>query len=103
MVARKLKVSITLSESLVRRIDRRAAKGETRSGVIERWLLRASRLEVEREIEEATADYYEGLNAGETAEEESLARSLSRAARKLVIDEPGAGGRPAPRRRGSRR
>lgn len=93
MTARKLKISVTLSADLVRRIDQKAGKAGTRSGVIERWLQRAARLEAEREVDEATAAYYESLTADDVAEEEALARSLSRASRKLEVDQPARGRR----------
>jgi metal-responsive CopG/Arc/MetJ family transcriptional regulator len=87
MSDRKLKLSITLSEGLLRRIDRSMGRSETRSGVIQRWLERAARLEAERELDDATAAYYDSLTRADVAEDDAIARGLSRAARKLAIDE----------------
>lgn len=88
MTIRRRKVSVTLSEDLVSRIDRHAGKRETRSGVMERWLRRAAFLATKEEIEEATIAYYESLTGEERAEDEALSRSLSRAARRLQVDGP---------------
>ena len=91
VTAAKVKLSITLSRDLVGRIDRVAAgRGATRSAVVERWLRRAERLEAERELEQATVTYYEGLDAVARTDDEELGRGLSRAARRV---RPDAGGR----------
>jgi len=98
--ARKLKVSLTLSSGLLRLIDRDASrKRETRSGIVEQWLRRASRAAVETEIEDATIAYYTSLSATDRAEDEALARASSKASRRLAVDEP-ADGRRARRGRG---
>ena len=87
----KVKLSITLSRDLVGRIDRLAAgKGATRSAVVERWLRQAERLESQQDIERATIDYYQSLDQEARAEDEALARALSRGARRIRIDQGGA-------------
>lgn len=96
----KLRVTLTLSEDLLTQLDRRARAGkETRSGLVERWLRRAAALEVEREIEAATVEYYEGLTRREREDDAALGRSFTRAAKKLAIDDPPSRG---PRRRRGR-
>ena len=88
--ARRLKISVTLPADLVAAVDSEAglrANGN-RSLVMERWLRRASRLRAEQALEEATIDYYESLSQEQRAEDEILSRALSRAAKRLDIDEP---------------
>jgi metal-responsive CopG/Arc/MetJ family transcriptional regulator len=87
MTARKLKVSLTLSADLLELVDRRAhSRGETRSGVVEEWLRRAAAESVAQEIDDATAAYYLALRGDELAEEEHIARAISRAARRVDYD-----------------
>lgn len=89
--APKVKLSVTLSQDLVGRIDRLAAgQRATRSAIVERWLRRAERLETAREIERSTIEYYEALDAGARADDEALARASSQGARQLRVDEGGA-------------
>ena len=89
--APKVKLSITLSKDLVGRIDRFAAgRGATRSAVVERWLLRAERLETARAIEQATIDYYENLDQQARGDDEALAQASSQAARRIRVDQEGA-------------
>src|SRR5688500_8675886 len=87
-IARKLKVSLTLSADLLALIDRVARDGnDTRSGVVEQWLRRAVSATTEQEIEDATAAYYAGLRAGERKDEDRLAHGLSRASRRVSYDD----------------
>jgi metal-responsive CopG/Arc/MetJ family transcriptional regulator len=82
--ASKLKVSLTLPKDLVDLVDRDAREqSDTRSGVIERWLRRAASAHVEKELEEATAAYYRSLRGEGLAEERSMSKALSRAARRV--------------------
>ena len=67
---------------LLARIDREAAGAGNRSSVIERWLRRAAADATRREIDEATERYYDRVT-----DDEALSRSLSRAARKLRVDD----------------
>jgi hypothetical protein len=60
----------------------------------ERWLRRAGSAHAEKELEEATAAYYRSLRGEGLAEEKSMSKALSRAARR-VSRENG----PATRRR----
>jgi hypothetical protein len=93
--APKMKVSLTLSADLLALVDRDARlHKDTRSGVIEQWLRRAAHARVERDIEDATVAYYAALRADDVAENDAVARSLSRAARRVSYDPP-----PAQRRR----
>jgi metal-responsive CopG/Arc/MetJ family transcriptional regulator len=72
---RKLKVSVSLSEELVERIDREAARqpGQSRSGVIEAWLWRASRRAASAQLAAETIAYYEKLSEAERTEDEQWA------------------------------
>jgi metal-responsive CopG/Arc/MetJ family transcriptional regulator len=97
--AAKLKVSLTLSADLLALVDRDARRRQdTRSGVVEQWLRRAAAAHVEREIEEATATYYRSLRGDESAEEETLSKALSVAARRVSYDDS-----ESPRRRLAKR
>ena len=88
MAARKIKVSVTLADDLLARIDRKAHRqGSTRSALIEQWLRLSVRHEAKRELEEATRAYYDSLTPSESAEEASLSRGLSSAAKRLRIEE----------------
>ena len=90
---RKLKVSLTLSEDLLARVDREAAGTDGgRSGVVERWLRRAVAADVERAIDNATAAYYASLRGA--PEDEAIARASSSAARRVHY-----GDAPRPRAR----
>jgi metal-responsive CopG/Arc/MetJ family transcriptional regulator len=70
--ARKVKLSISLSEQLVDRIDREAARqpGQSRSGVIEAWLWRASRRAASARLAAETIAYYEKLSEAERREDQ---------------------------------
>jgi metal-responsive CopG/Arc/MetJ family transcriptional regulator len=84
----KLKVSLTLSADVVELVDRDARRHkDTRSGVIEQWLRRAAQANVQKEIEDATAAYYQSLRGDEREEDEAVAKALSRAARHVSYDE----------------
>lgn len=97
MPSPRVKISVSLPRELVARVDRAARAGaRSRSRVLEEWLRRASRQGVERDLEEATAAYYESLTPEESREDEALAHALSSAARRLRIDDPPL--RPARRR-----
>jgi metal-responsive CopG/Arc/MetJ family transcriptional regulator len=85
--ARKVKVSVTLSRDLVELIDLEAAGFANRSAVVERWLRRAARAKVARDVDRATEEYYESLTTAERAEDEALGRGLSRAARNVRYDD----------------
>jgi len=96
--ARKTKVSISVDADVLDAVDRRAAKKRsTRSAVIEEWLRGAARQVELQRLEEETATYYDSLTPAEKAEDAEWAKFASRAARKLIIDEP------RPRRRRPRR
>ena len=61
--ARKVKVSISLAEDLLREIDREAARSDrgTRSSVIEAWLRQAKRRAAEARLAAETVAYYRAL------------------------------------------
>jgi hypothetical protein len=90
--APKVKVSLTLSRDLLDWIDRAAQETrDARSRVVEQWLRRVAHARAEEDLAARTVAYYRSLDPGD--EDAALSRSLSRAARKLTIDE-----RPAPPR-----
>jgi len=88
MKGTRSKLSITLAPDLIRAVDRAARKHSrrSRSAVIESWLRRAARMDSEDELRTATIAYYESLSAEERKQNAAIARSSSRAARKLKID-----------------
>src|SRR5258706_15525204 len=97
MTAPKVKVSLTISADLLELVDRDARRrNETRSGVVEHWLRQAASARAEREIADATTAYYQSLRHEERAENEALARGLSKAARRVAYDDSA---RPRRRRR----
>ena len=97
MNVRRVKISVSLSSSLVARIDRAArAERRSRSGVLESWLQQGAREVVAREVEEATIAYYEALTPRELATEARLSGALARAGRRLDVD--GSARRPGRRR-----
>ena len=88
MTARKLKVSLTLSADLLELVDRNARRrNDTRSGVVEQWLRRAVSAAVEKQLENATAEYYLSLRGDERVEDDALARALSKAAQHVSYDD----------------
>ncbi len=84
-MAAKAKVSITLSEDLLARIDAEveAQAGESRSSVIERWLRRASHAAAASALRDETVRYYESRDASERAEDAAIARAMSKGARRV--------------------
>jgi metal-responsive CopG/Arc/MetJ family transcriptional regulator len=86
--ARKVKVSVTLSQDLLTKIDREATreKTATRSSVMENWLRHGARQQAERELEAQTIAYYEELSKEERRNEERLAKAMSTTAKKLAVD-----------------
>ena len=88
MEGTRSKLSITLAPDLIRAVDRAARKHSrrSRSAVIESWLRRAARMESEDQLRTETIAYYESLSAEERKENAAIARSTSRAARRLKID-----------------
>jgi Arc/MetJ-type ribon-helix-helix transcriptional regulator len=81
----KAKVSITLSEDILARVDAEVRKSprNNRSSVIERWLRRASRAAAASTLREETVRYYESLEPDERAEDEGIARATSKSARRI--------------------
>lgn len=83
------KLSISLAPDLVRAVDRAAKKsvGLSRSSVIETWLRRAAGMDLEDQLRAETIAYYEQLSTKDRKEDAAIARSASRAARKLGLDD----------------
>jgi len=84
----KAKISITLSEDILARVDAAVRKSprESRSSVIERWLRGASRVAAVSALREETLRYYESLDADERGEDEALARASSTSAQRVRYD-----------------
>ena len=95
--ARKAKVSVTLGRDLLAAIDRRVAGRTTRSQVIEEWLRLSAHAQARRDLDTATAAYYEGRTAEQRAEDERLAAFSTRALNQLDLDR-----KPRTRRRRAR-
>jgi len=83
---RKAKVSVTLSRDLLAAIDRQVTGRTTRSQVIEEWLRLSALAQAHRDLDRATAEYYEGRSAEQRAEDESLAAFATRAVVELDLD-----------------
>src|SRR5436305_1718808 len=80
--------AVSVPGDLLAAIDRDAAQRHaTRSGVIESWLRRAAFARGRQDLEAATEAYYLALTREETAESLAIAKGLSRAARRVRIDE----------------
>jgi metal-responsive CopG/Arc/MetJ family transcriptional regulator len=89
MEGTRAKLSITLAPDVIRAVDRAARKhsSRSRSAVIETWLRRVARLDLEDQLRAETVAYYESLSAAERKEDAAIARSTSRSARRLRIDD----------------
>lgn len=85
----KTKISITISRTLLERIDREAGsgKGRTRSSVIEDWLRRAAGSRAADVLREETVAYYDSVDAAESEDAEAISRATGEAARRLRYDE----------------
>ena len=85
----RAKISITLSDDLLARIDREASRryGGNRSAVIEEWLRRGVRSRAADVLREETAAYYGSLPPEERAEDEGISRASGEIARRLRYDE----------------
>ncbi len=84
----RAKVSITLSEELLERIDREASRrpGGSRSAVIEEWVRKGARLRGADLLREETIAYYDSLAPEDHAEDEAIARASGDAAGRLRYD-----------------
>jgi metal-responsive CopG/Arc/MetJ family transcriptional regulator len=89
-VSSKIKVSLSLPAELVARVDRevKTKPGSSRSAVVEEWLRQGARLKAEGDLRSAVVAYYRDLEPAEQIEGAALARSLSRVARNLRVDDP---------------
>ncbi len=84
--ARKIKVSVTISEDVLEAVDRCAdgKKQLTRSSVIDLWLRQAARREAHLKLERDTLDYYASLSA--EAQDEDAAWSNAASAQFASLD-----------------
>jgi metal-responsive CopG/Arc/MetJ family transcriptional regulator len=74
--AKKIKVSITLSDEILRTIDHIVSKeeGATRSQVIDAWLSIAAKLYAQKRLDAETAAYYQKYNTRSREEDRAWAR-----------------------------
>jgi hypothetical protein len=91
---RKAKASVTLGRDLLAAIDRHVTGGATRSQVIDERLRRSALAQARRDLDAATAAYYEGRTPEPRAEDESLAAFSTRGFGEIDLD-----GKPEGRRR----
>lgn len=89
METARTKLSITLAPDVVEAIDRAVERrvAGSRSGVIEKWLRRISRLNAEAQLREETIAYYESLSRADVADDVALSKASTKAARRLNLDE----------------
>ncbi|HEY3235514.1 MAG TPA: hypothetical protein VGJ84_12425 [Polyangiaceae bacterium] len=84
----KRKLSLTVAEDVLLLLDRAAERsGATRSAMVDRWLRRAARSELEDQLRLATIEYYDSLTVTERAEQAAIAQASSRAARRVSIED----------------
>lgn len=74
--SKKIRVSLTLSRDLLDQIDGNVARTPkaSRSAIVEAWLRRAARERAEADLEQAIANYYDGLTSAEKVEQSEWAR-----------------------------
>jgi len=94
---RKAKVSVSLGRDLLAVIDRRARGGITRSQVIEEWLRLSALAQARRDLDAATAAYYEGRSLEQRAEDERLAAFSTRSIGERDLDRTPRARRPRAR------
>ena len=97
----KVKVSVTLSADLLKRIDREAKsrRSDSRSAVMERWLRTVVYRSAEEKLAAETTAYYQALTDEERAEDVEWAEFSARSFSQLDIDGPPARKSRARRRR----
>jgi metal-responsive CopG/Arc/MetJ family transcriptional regulator len=91
------KVSVTLARDLLAVIDRQVRRGTTRSQVIEEWLRLSAVAQAQRDLDAATAAYYEGRTAEQRAEDESLTAFSTRTLHERDFDRKPRTRRPRAR------
>ena len=84
----RAKISITVSEDLLARVDREARRrpGGNRSAVIEEWLRRGARARAGDVLREETVAYYDSLPPEDRADDEGISRAGGEAAGRLAYD-----------------
>lgn len=87
---RRVKLTLSLSSDLVRRIEKRRGKGVSRSRMVEQMLEESERAARKRALDEEITAYY----AKGDPEGEAISRAAARLAKKLQIDDS-----PAKRRK----
>jgi metal-responsive CopG/Arc/MetJ family transcriptional regulator len=86
--ARKIKVSVTISEDLLLTIDHHAKHrdGATRSSVIEEWLRTAAKRKAAEALEHDTVAYYADYSAAARQDDEDWSQVSSEQFESLEID-----------------
>jgi len=87
--ARKIKVSVTISEDVLEAVDRLVdeKKRLSRSNVIDLWLRQAARREAHLKLERDTLSYYASLSAEDREEDTAWSDAASRHFMSLDIDK----------------
>ena len=88
MKTTRTRVTVSLPADLVQLIDRctRELK-ETRSGLVEDWLRRASRQYRQRVLDDEITEYYGSRSDAERDEDDAIARTAGLRAAELSFDE----------------
>jgi hypothetical protein len=82
---KRVRVTLSVSEETMQRLDSRRKKGMSRSAAAELMLWEGIKELERRELDEEIRAYYA---KPQTADELSLTKGLGKVARQLVIDEP---------------
>jgi hypothetical protein len=84
---RKKPVTVSLSEELIELVDQVSKElKETRSGIIEGWLLASARQHTEAKLAREYEEYVNRRSSQERSEDEALAQAMGQAARRIDYD-----------------
>jgi metal-responsive CopG/Arc/MetJ family transcriptional regulator len=74
--AHKVRVTVTVSEDVLRKVDKAAAgtRGASRSSIIDDWLRLGAQRRAQADLDLAIAAYYDNLSASEQREDAEWAR-----------------------------
>jgi metal-responsive CopG/Arc/MetJ family transcriptional regulator len=81
--SRRVKLTVSLSSDLVKRIEKRRKKGVSRSEMFEQMLTEGDRAARQRELEEEVRAYY----AAGDPEGDAISQSYAKMVKKLRIDD----------------
>ena len=80
--SRRVRITVSLSADLVRRLDQGRRKGIPRSRLLEEWIEDRDKLRRQRELEEEVRAYYA---VPPTKEEKEMSKALHRLASKALV------------------